>query len=126
MGKSVVFDHIEVHVNDISRYCSFLKKVFGGGRLKVLGEDGASMFKTTGGLNIEVKKKGKNKKVTDAGFCRLGLRIKGAKKFIENTLGLKVTKSVDNPDGKCCFFKDHEGITWHVKDYSFEDRFIDW
>jgi len=126
MAKPVFFDHIEVHVNDISKYSNFLKKIFGSGRCKVIAPDGTSMFKTKDGLNIEIKKICGKGRVTSAGFCNPGLRMKGAKNFIEKTLKCKVSKITDNPDGKCYFLKDHEGITWHIKDYLVKDKFVDW
>jgi predicted enzyme related to lactoylglutathione lyase len=126
MVKSIFFDHIEVHVKDIPKYCRFLKKVFGAGRYKVIAPNGTSMFKTKEGLNIEIKKQDGKNKAASAGFCNPGLRMKGAKEFIEKTLKLKITKASDNPDGKCYFFKDHEGVTWHIKDYLVKDKFINW
>ena len=126
MNKTIIFDHLEAHVNNIPKYCRFLKSVFGGGRHKVISANGTAMFKTKDGLNIEVKRKEKGVAVSEAGFCNPGLRMKGAKDFIEKILKLKIDKTSNNPDGKVYFFKDHEGITWHIKDYLVKDRFINW
>ncbi|MCB4792881.1 MAG: hypothetical protein LHV68_13510 [Elusimicrobia bacterium] len=126
MKKRIIFDHIEVHVNSIPKYCRFLKKIFGKGRYKIIARDGTSMFKSPGGPNIEVKKKQKGEPVTSSGFCNPGLRMKGSKKFIEKILKCKISRVSDNPDGKCYFFIDPEGITWHIKDYLIKDRFINW
>lgn len=126
MSNAVFFDHIEVHVENISEYCTFLKKLFQGGRFKVISETGTSMFITNDGINIEVKKKKTSVMVAIAGFCKPCLRMENAKKFIEHELQLKIENTVSNPDGDCYFFVDHEGITWHVKDYLIKDKYINW
>lgn len=126
MNRTVFFDHIEVHVDNILEYCEFLKKIFQGGRYKVISETGTSMFVSNDGLNIEVKKKKTSNKTVFAGFCKPCLRMEGAKDFIENELCLTIENTVVNPDGNCYFFSDHEGITWHVKDYLLRDKYINW
>lgn len=126
MTTPTFFDHIEVHVNDIPKYCRFLKTVFGSGRYKVISDSGTAMFKSDDGLNIEIKKKDSQDLATAAGFCNPCLRREKAKNFIEKKLKLKITKAVDNPDGKCYFFIDHEGITWHIKEYLAQDKYINW
>ena len=126
MSNTVFFDHIEVHVNNIPEYCVFLKKIFQGGRYKVISETGTSMFISNDGINIEVKKNKTSNKTVFAGFCKPCLRMKNAKHFIENELQLKIDNIVSNPDGNCYFFVDHEGITWHVKDYLSRDKYINW
>jgi len=126
MSNSIFFDHIEVHVENIAEYCEFLVKIFQGGRYKVISESGTSMFISNDGINIEVKKKKTSAMTAFAGFCKPCLRMENAKNFIENKLQLKIENTVSNPDGDCYFFVDHEGITWHVKDYLIKDKYINW
>lgn len=126
MSNAVFFDHIEVHVENIPEYCAFLQKIFQGGRYKVISETGTSMFVSNDGINFEVKKKKTDASTVFAGFCKPCLRMENAKHFIENELQLKIENTVDNPDGHCYFFVDHEGITWHVKDYLVRDKYINW
>jgi len=126
MNPPVFFDHIEVHVRDVPRYCEFLLKVFQGGRYKVISDTGTSMFVSGDGLCIEVKKRLGDQPPASSGFCNPCLRMQGAKDFIEKSLRLPITKTVENPDGKVFFFQDHEGVAWHVKDYLARDRFVNW
>lgn len=117
---------MEVHVENVSEYCAFLVKIFQGGRYKVISETGTSMYASNDGLNIEIKKKKTSATTVFAGFCKPCLRMENAKNFIENELQLKIESTVANPDGNCHFFVDHEGITWHVKDYLIRDEYINW
>lgn len=126
MSNPVFFDHIEVHVNNIPAYCEFLKKIFQGGRYKVISETGTSMFVSNDGINFEVKKRKVSDEPVFSGFCKPCLRMENAREFIENELGLTITESVTNPDGFCFFFKDHEGVTWHIKDYLIRDKYTNW
>jgi hypothetical protein len=126
MNKSVFFDHIEVHVDDIPRYCEFLYKMFHGGRYKVISNSGTSMFVSNDGINIELKKRKEGVKPSGAGFCNPCLRMENAKDFIENELGFVITLTTNNPDGNCYFFDDHESITWHIKEYLIRDLYINW
>ena len=126
MNKSVFFDHIEVHVNDIPRYCDFLKKIFHGGRYKVISPTGTSMFVSNDGINIELKKRKFDAVPVTAGFCNPCLRMENAKDFILNELGFVITHTTNNPDGNCYFFTDHEGITWHIKEYLVRDLYVNW
>ena len=126
MNTQVFFDHIEVHVEDIHKYCEFLIKIFQGGRYKVISDSGVSMFKSNDGINIEIKKKRECYLPKAAGYCNPCLRMENAKDFIENTLGFKIDETVNNPDGNCYFFNDHENITWHIKEYLNEDLYINW
>ena len=126
MNNPVFFDHMEIHVENISKYCTFLVELFQGGRYKVISDSGTSMFVSNDGINIEIKKKKTNDMPTPAGLCNPCLRMENAKNFIENTLHFTITKTVTNPDGYCYFFIDHEGITWHIKDYLVRDTFINW
>lgn len=126
MSNAVFFDHIEVHVENIPEYCVFLKKIFQGGRYKVISETGTSMFASNDGIHIEIKKKKTSDGPTSAGYCNPCLRMENAKDFIENQLCLTIDSTVTNPDGNCFFFKDHEGITWHIKDYLARDKFTNW
>lgn len=126
INKPVFFDHIEVHVDDIPRYCDFLVKMFHGGRYKVISESGTSMFASNDGINIELKKKTPEKTANHAGFCNPCLRMENAKAFITNELKFNITFTTKNPDGNCYFFDDHEGITWHIKEYLVRDIYINW
>lgn len=126
MSNTVFFDHIEVHVENIPEYCAFLKKIFQGGRYKVISETGTSMFVSNDGINFEVKKKKIGSAPIFSGFCKPCLRMENAKEFIEHELKLSITETVTNPDGFCYFFDDHEGITWHIKDYLIRDKFTNW
>jgi hypothetical protein len=67
------FDHIEVHVSDISKYINFLKKLFEGGEFKELSENGTSMFKSPEGLFIELKTKDTKTDPILSGFVSLVL-----------------------------------------------------
>ena len=81
------FDHIEVHVSNISEYKNFLKKLFEGGEFKELSENGTSMFKSPEGLFIELKKNDTMADPILSGFCQPCLRRLNAKEFIdENSL----------------------------------------
>ncbi len=115
------FDHIEVFVNNIKDYIDFLKKLFEGGEIKKLSENGTSMFKSPEGLFIELKNKEIASKPILSGFCQPCLRKLNAKEFIDKN-NLEIVSEVESTNGKIYFFKDHEGIIWHLKDY--EDR--DW
>jgi len=126
MTGPVFFDHIEAHVEDVPRYCEFLVKLFQGGRYKIISDSGTSMFASNDGVNIEIKEKKIDEKPHAAGFCNPCLRMEKAKDFIEKELKLKIEQSIKNPDGFCYFFKDHEGITWHIKEYLVRDIFINW
>jgi hypothetical protein len=77
------FDHIEVHVSDISKYINFLKKLFEGGAFKELSENGTSMFKSPDGLYIELKTKDLKADPILSGFCQPCLRKRNAKEFID-------------------------------------------
>lgn len=124
--NAVFFDHIEVHVENIPEYCAFLKKIFQGGRYKVISQTGTSMFVSNDGICFEIKKKRTSDVPVFAGFCKPCLRMENAKEFIEKKLSLKIDDTVANPDGNCYFFVDHEGITWHIKDYLVRDKYISW
>ena len=115
------FDHIEVFVTNINDYIDFLKKLFEGGEIKKLSENGTSMFKSPEGLFIELKNKEIASKPILSGFCQPCLRKLNAKEFIDKN-NLEIVSEVESTNGKIYFFKDHEGIIWHLKDY--EDR--DW
>jgi hypothetical protein len=126
MNNSVFFDHIEVHVEDVERYCIFLKELFQGGRYNVISESGTSMFVSNDGINFEIKKKKGVDTANIAGFCNPCLRMEHAKFIIQDKFQFTISKTVINPDGKCYFFKDHEGIQWHIKEYLVRDKFINW
>ena len=79
MSNPVFFDHIEVHVEDIPKYCAFLVKIFQGGRHKVISKSGTSMFASNDGIHIEIKKKKINDMPIPVGFCNPCLRMENAK-----------------------------------------------
>jgi len=108
------FDHIEVHVSDIQKYCAFLQKVFEGGTFDVISSSGTSMFTSPDGLNIEVKKKKKPETPQEIGFCNPCIRRLNAKEFV-GQLGLEIERELEAPFGMVYFFKDHEGVLWHIK-----------
>lgn len=109
------FDHVEVHVADIKRYCDFLTALFEGGTYEVISQSGTSMFTSPGGIHIEVKKKKIDHPPEMSGFCNPCLRRPDPKALILQ-LGLKIESELDASLGKVYFFKDHEGVTWHMKD----------
>ena len=84
------------------------------------------MYKSNDGINIEIKKKKTDDFQVQAGFCNPCLRMEKAKDFIETEFRFKINKTMKNPDGNCYFFVDHENITWHIKEYLIEDKFINW
>jgi hypothetical protein len=111
------FDHIEVHVNDIQKYCSYLQILFNGGKIEIISKTGTSMFTSPDGIHIEVKKKTTSQEPISSGFCNPSLRMKGAKAFIENTLQYKIIDVKTTPNGyPVYFFKDYEDVVWHIKD----------
>jgi hypothetical protein len=109
------FDHVEVHVKDIVHYCQFLTLLFEGGIYKVISPSGTSMFTAPDGINIEVKKKQNDSEPVMSGFCNPCLRRPEPKSLLSK-LGIKVESERDTLFGKVYFFKDHEGVTWHIKD----------
>ncbi|MFZ4801195.1 MAG: VOC family protein [Chlorobium sp.] len=109
------FDHVEVHVSDINRYCEFLVAVFDGGSFEVISKSGTSMFTSPEGINIEVKKKKIDDLPTMSGFCNPCLRRPDPKALLAR-LDLHIESEQDAPFGKVYFFRDHEGVTWHIKD----------
>ena len=120
-----IFDHIEVHVKDIQKYIKFLEVIFEGGESKKLSDEGTSMFKCPEGLFIEIKKINSNNVPQLAGFCQPCLRKTNAKKFIEDN-NLELVNEAESPNGKIYFFKDHESIIWHLKDYQDRDWTNNW
>lgn len=112
------FDHIEVHVGDIEKYCKFLYSLFEGGAHKVISKTGTSMFTTPENINIEVKRKKADGLPIMSGFCNPCLRRVKAKEFIDS-LGFNIEKALQTEWGRVYFFKDHENVTWHVKDIQF-------
>jgi len=110
-----VFDHIEVHVSEIKKYCDFLTTIFEGGSYEVISQSGTSMFTSLDGIRIEIKKKKNDQQPEMSGFCNPCLRRPDPKTLILK-LGLKIESEQDASFGKVYFFKDHEGVTWHIKD----------
>lgn len=122
------FDHIEVHVNNPSKYATFLKKLFAGGRHKKISTNGTLMFLSNDGLRIEIKKNKVISKNSENeikhGFQLPCLRMIGVKKHLSKIKEVKIDFNIVNPDGKCYFFTDHEGIKWHFKDYQILDQYV--
>ncbi len=116
----VKFDHIEVHVNDIGKYCRFLQTMFEGGTYEVISQTGTSMFTTPEGMHIEVKKRQTSEAPIVSGFSNPCLRRLGAKEFIEK-LGFPIEREREAKFGMVYFFKDHEGVMWHIKNISPEE-----
>jgi hypothetical protein len=109
------FDHIEAHVCDITRYCEFLSALFEGGAFEIISPSGTSMYTSPEGINIEVKKKIIIDAPTMSGFCNPCLRRPDPKELLAK-LNLRIESEQATPIGKVYFFKDHEGVTWHIKD----------
>ena len=126
MTLKVSFDHLEVHVQNILKYSNFLLKIFEGGEIKIIDDNGTSMFKSPEGLFIEIKKKISLEEPINVGFCQPCLRRTNAKYFIEYQLNLDIIEKSKNEMGNIYFFKDHENIIWHIKDYLDRDANTNW
>ncbi len=109
------FDHIEVHVGNIQRYCRFLADVFEGGTYEIISKSGTSMFTSADGIRIEVKLRKMGSEPAMSGFCNPCLRRPNPHELVSR-LGLIADHELDAPTGKVVFFQDHEGVMWHVKD----------
>ena len=48
-----------------------------------------------------------------------------SKEFIDKN-SLEIVNEAESPNGKIYFFKDHEGIIWHLKDYENRDWTNNW
>mgnify|MGYP001193991349 FL=1 len=124
----IKFDHIEVHVNNSKKYAFFLKKIFKGGRFKKISENGTYMFISNDNFHIEIKENQnfvkKFKKSDGIGFCMPCLRYSGAYEYLSQISEIEITDKIQNPDGPCYFFKDYEGIEWHIKAYDIQDKYI--
>ena len=85
------------------------------------------MFISADDIHIEIKQSSdfiKNELKTYKGFCLPCLRMKGAFEHLKNINELTITSKIKNPDGFCYFFKDYEGIDWHMKDYDIQDIYV--
>jgi hypothetical protein len=109
------FDHVEAHVADIQRYCRFLQGVFEGGDYEVISQSGTSMFTAPDGVRIEVKKKKDDDMPAMSGFCNPCLRRLDPPALISQ-LGMEIESVRETDQGPVYFFRDHEGVTWHIKD----------
>ena len=69
MTNPVFFDHFEIHVENITKYCTFLVELFQGGRHKVISKSGTSMFVSNDCINIEIKQKKTHDSPTLSGLC---------------------------------------------------------
>jgi hypothetical protein len=124
----VHFDHFEIHVTNSEKYVSFLQVLFKGGRFKKISENNTYMFLTPEAIHIEVKE---NKMFMNnfniesgKGLCLPCLRMNNAELHINSINEIEITNIIQNPDGKCYFFKDYEKIDWHIKDYMKLDMFV--
>jgi len=115
------FDHIEIHVNHSLRYVEFLKKIFLSGRYKKISNNNTYMFLTSDNIRFEIKENLlflNHFQISDGvGFCLPCLRMNGALNHLNSISSIQILRIIENPDGLCIFFKDHEGIEWHIKDY---------
>lgn len=122
------FDHIEVHVSNSELYVNFLLKLFNGGRAKKISDNNIFMFITNENLHIEVKEVLDNNFIKSGdykiGFCLPCLRMKNAYEHIQKLNEVQIVNILKNPEGDCIFFKDHENILWHIKNYLHYDKFI--
>lgn len=109
------FDHLEVHVEDIDRYCAFLAEIFEGGSSEVISKTGTSMFTSPDGIRIEVKKRRVDAEPIMSGFCNPCLRRENPDELMRS-LGLTLNHERQTEYGRVIFFEDHEGVMWHVKD----------
>jgi hypothetical protein len=108
------FDHLEAHVADVSRYCKFLAAIFEGGGFEVISPNGTSMYTSPEGINIEVKKKIISDAPAMSGFCNPCIRHPEPKALLAK-LNLHIESEESAHLEKVYFFKDHEGIAWHIK-----------
>ena len=85
------------------------------------------MFISADDIHIEIKQSSdfiKNELKSYKGFCLPCLRMKGSFEHLKNINDLTITSKIKNPDGFCYFFKDYEGIDWHMKDYDIQDIYV--
>jgi hypothetical protein len=86
------------------------------------------MFLTHDNLRIEVKQNDQFninfKSNVGIGFCLPCLRMHDAKAHLNKLKEIQVTKEIINPDGIVIFFKDYEGIEWHIKNYDILDEYV--
>ena len=121
------FDHIEIHVTNSLEYSNFLLKLFNTGRFKKISENNTYMFLLSDNLRFEIKESKLYKDIYNInngiGFCLPCLRMKNAIIHLKNFDNITISKIIKNPDGDCIFFKDFQGIDWHIKDYEILDIF---
>lgn len=124
----ILFDHIEVHVKNSEQYAIFLTELFNYGRFKKISDNNTYMFIGSSDIHIEIKENDKYQTsfniVDGIGFCMPCLRMKGAEAHLKKIKKLNIDSEIQNPDGKCFFFTDYEGIKWHFKDYDVQDIYI--
>jgi hypothetical protein len=124
----ILFDHIEVHVKNSEKYANFLVELFKYGRYKKISDNNTFMFIGSSDIHIEVKESINFTKSfnleSGVGFCMPCLRMKGAEAHLKSIKQITVDSEIQNPDGKCLFFTDYEGIKWHFKDYDVQDIYI--
>lgn len=124
----ILFDHIEVHVKDSKKYAIFLNQLFKYGRFKKISENNTYMFIGSSDIHIEIKENSNFTKPFNLengiGFCMPCLRMKGAEEHLKSLQNIEIDNAINNPDGKCFFFTDYEGIKWHFKDYDIQDEYV--
>ena len=126
MAQPVFFDHVEIHVDDIPRYCDFLVRLFNGGRFRQISESGVCMFLTPQGQAFEIKRRLEGAPPpARSGVCLPCIRTAGAREHLAR-LGLSVDEAAENPGGEVLFFTDHEGVQWHAKSYPHLDAYVSW
>lgn len=121
----ISFDHIEIHVKNSRQYVEFLLELFITGRFKKISDNNTYMFLTADNIRFEIKENQDFKQnfnlINGNGFCLPCLRMKDALYHLKKLKNIKIVKEINNPDGICIFFKDYEGIDWHIKDYEILD-----
>lgn len=124
----ILFDHIEVHVKNSEKYANFLIELFKYGRYKKISDNNTFMFIGSSDIHIEIKESinfSKSFNLEDGvGFCMPCLRMKGAEDHLKSIKAITIDSEIQNPDGKCLFFTDYEGVKWHFKDYDVQDIYI--
>jgi hypothetical protein len=122
----VELDHLEIHVRDLPAYREFLVALFRGGDYRVLTDDGITMYRAPGGQCFELKPRAEGAVAPDrSGVCLPCIRMADPMPHLRD-LGVTPHETVENERGHIHFFRDAEGVEWHVKDYPRPDPAVDW
>lgn len=81
----------------------------------MISKSGTSMFTSPDGVRIEVKARKTDSEPIMSGFCNPCLRRRNPRELVTR-LGLSVHHELDTETGEVVFFRDDEGVMWHVKD----------